>query len=288
MVGPAEFSIEKTEQGYIIQLISGKYAEIQSLNEDKEPNNESVGLRSSRVSITPKQAAHNIHFTYTEKGKDAMIDNQGDSELVVAKVEDADKQEILAIHSMAQVGDTGAILDEITGVNILTGKRMTPVELASALTNAQQEEAGKKMVSGADHETIKAILSAEFLGKDIQNITESYLKGSSRDYEISYLNLYNKIEQIYMILGIKIPEEYSTARSTVSIKSMIGTIENLLDQMQDHYYVAQSHQSRLKKILGWLYALREEAFGSQRESNASGSAMLGTLNLDDYKDLLGK
>ena len=61
--------IEKNDQGYTIQLIAGKYAEVQSLKQeadDQTTQTQSVGLRSSRVSITPKKA-DNIHFTYTEE-----------------------------------------------------------------------------------------------------------------------------------------------------------------------------------------------------------------------------
>gem|GEM_PF-6322184 len=42
VIGPAEFSIEKNDQGYTIQLVSGKYAEIQSLKDTKTDSTESV------------------------------------------------------------------------------------------------------------------------------------------------------------------------------------------------------------------------------------------------------
>lgn len=102
VIGPAEFTIEKTEQGYIIQLMSGKYAEVQSLKDVKEDTKESVGLRSSRVSIKPKQATR-MHFTYTEDGEKAVIDNQGDTALVVAKTDNTENHEELAQHTTAEL-----------------------------------------------------------------------------------------------------------------------------------------------------------------------------------------
>ena len=84
------------------------------------------------------------------------------------------------------------------------------------------------------------------------------------------------------------PKNLSDARTTVSLRVLINAIENLLVEMDTHYYVAQTHQARLKKLLGRLYALREKQFGSEAASPLTGSDLLSTLNLDDYKDLLEK
>lgn len=270
--------------------MNGEYAEVQSLTQNSHETTEqkqSVGLRSSRVSITPKNTS-NIHFTYTENGKNAIIDNQGDTELVVAKVDNADDQEVLAEHTVAQLG-TGNddLLSMLSGANS-SGDRLTPVQVAKVLNAAPKSEEGKKMISGEQHENIKAILSAEFLAHDIQRVTNSYLKGEARDYEIAYTNLYNKIGQIYILMGIAIPQDISDARSTMSLKVAISLIETLLHEMDQNFYVAQSHQSRLKKLLGWLYALREKGFGSQNDTTLSGTDLLETLNLNDYSDLIGK
>lgn len=165
---------------------------------------------------------------------------------------------------------------------------MTPSQVANVLRNAPQEpEDTKILISGDQHNTIKAILSAEFLAADVQNVTEAYLKGDDRAYEVAYLNLYNKVNQIYNLMGITVPNKISDARYTHSLSVVISMIEHLLQQMDQHFYVAQSHQARLKKLLGWLYALREENYSSQAGSTLTGSALVGTLNLDDYKDLLG-
>jgi|GEM_PF-4215844 len=144
------------------------------------------------------------------------------------------------------------------------------------------------MISGEQHENIKAILGAEFLANDIQRVTSAYLKGEGREYETAYINLFNKIDQIYTIMGIVMPQNLKDARSHVSLKGMISAIEHLLAEMDKNFYTAQSHQSRLKKLLGRLYALREKTFGAEMNSALSGSDLLGTLNLADYKDLLGK
>ncbi len=285
VTGPAEFFIEKNDQGYTIQLISGKYAEIQSLEDGQSTEKQAVGLRSSRVSIVPK-SAEKMHFTYTEEGQKAVIDNQGDAALMVAKIENTEDQEVLAEHTMAELGSGSEILDELTG-SITTGERMSPVQVAKALNDAHDEE-GKKMVAGEQHENIKAILASEFLANDLQQITSTYLKGEAREYEIAYINLYNKINQIYVLMDIAVPQNISDVRSTVSLKVMISLIENLLYEMDNNFYVAQTHQARLKKLLGWLYALREKGFGSQHDTTLSGTALLETLNLNDYSDLLGK
>ncbi len=166
VIGPAEFTIEKSEQGYTIQLVNGQYAEIQSLKgaDTNAPTQESVGLRSSRVSITPKNSSK-VHFTYKEEGQKATIDNDGDGALVVTKTDDTDNHEVLAEHSSAELGSGASVLDSIT-----TGSRLTPSQVVQALKSPQQKET-KKMVSGEQHETIKAILASEFLANDLQNVT---------------------------------------------------------------------------------------------------------------------
>lgn len=78
VIGPAEFHIEKNDAGYTIQLVRGQYVELQSLKDQQQAEQqkkESVALRSSRVSIKAKEG-ENIHFTYTEDGEKAIIDNQ--------------------------------------------------------------------------------------------------------------------------------------------------------------------------------------------------------------------
>lgn len=285
VIGPAEFHIEKIEQGYSIQLVRWQYVELQSLKDEQNMQpSESVFLQSSRVSIKPKHA-ENVHFTYTEDGDNAIIDNQWDGSLVVAKSDDEQQQEELAKHSTASLGSGRDLFD----LTITTGERLSPVEVAKVLRNAPQQVADtKKLISGEQHNTIKAILSAEFLAADIQNVTSSYLKGEARAYETAFVNLYGKVEQIYLLMGISVPQYISDARYTHSLKVLITMIEDLLQQMDEQFYVAQSHPARLKKLLGWLYALREENFGSQDDTALSGSSLVGTLNLDDYKDLLGK
>lgn len=151
---------------------------------------------------------------------------------------------------------------------------MTPSQVAQVLRNGGKTTDTKEMISGEQHENIKAILSAEFLARDIQLITSTYLKGDSRGYEVAYINLYNKINQIYTLMGISVPSRLADARANVSLKGMIDVIENLLVEMDNNFYVAQTHQSRLKKLLGWLYALREESFASHDESLMSGADLL--------------
>ncbi len=165
-------------------------------------------------------------------------------------------------------------------------RRCPPIQVAKALSNATTTEE-KKMISGVQHENIKAILASEFLANDVQQITSTYLKGDQREYQTAFLNLYNKIDQIYGIMGISVPQNIADARSTASLSVEISMIENLLGEMNDHFYIAQSHQSKLKKLLGWLYALREKAFGSESNTTLSGTALLETLDLSGYKDLLG-
>ena len=91
---------------------------------------------------------------------------------------------------------------------------------------------------------------------------------------VAYQNLYGKVQQIYTILGKKVPNELSDARTSVSLTVMIRLIENLLIEIERDFYVAQSHPARLKKVLGWIYALREEAFGSQKNTKLSDSELL--------------
>ena len=163
---------------------------------------------------------------------------------------------------------------------------MTPTQVARALSQGQKHiEEEKKMIGGQQHENIKAILSAEFLAHDIQIITEQYLKGDTREYMVAYNNLYNKIHQIYIIMDLTMPQELTDARVTGSLKVLIGAIENLLHEMDTNYYVAQSHPVRLKKVLGWLYALGDKKFASLSGSKLEGNDLLGTLDLTDYKDL---
>lgn len=141
---------------------------------------------------------------------------------------------------------------------------MTPVQVAKALSQApSQVDTGKKMIGGAQHENIKAILSAEFLANNVQEVTSAYLKGEARAYEVAYINLYTKLSQIYSIMELPVPQYIADARNTLSLKVLITMIEDLIDQMNNQFYVAQSHPVRLKKLLGWLYALREKGFGSQ-------------------------
>lgn len=102
---------------------------------------------------------------------------------------------------------------------------------------------------------------------------------------VAYTNLYNKIDQIYLIMGMSISQELNDARHTGSLKVMITAIENLLHQMDTRFYIAQSHSTRLKKILGWLYALGDKDFGSMSDTVLSGNDLLGTLDFTDYKDL---
>ena len=71
-----------------------------------------MALRSSRVSIKPKDSTK-MHFTYKETGADAIIDNQGDSVLVVAKTEDTENHEELAQHSVASLGSGTDVLDMV-------------------------------------------------------------------------------------------------------------------------------------------------------------------------------
>lgn len=190
----------------------------------------------------------------------------------MAKLDNVDNQEELAEHSIAALGSGTDVL--ITGDAMGTGIRMTPVQVAHVLRNGSKTNDTKKMISGEQHENIKAILSAEFLAKDVQLVTSAYLKGDSRGYEVAYVNLYNKINQIYTLMGISIPAPLAEARANVSLKGMIDVIENLLMEMDNNFYVAQTHQSRLKKLLGWLYALREEVFASHKESSMSGADLL--------------
>lgn len=62
-------------------------------------------------------------------------------------------------------------------------------------------------------------------------------------------------------------------------------IENLLTEMDQNFYIAQSHPTRLKKVLGWLYALGDKNFGSMSGSKLSGTDLLETLDLSEYKEL---
>lgn len=165
VIGPAEFTIEKSAQGYTIQLVNGKYAEVQSLKstDTNASIKESVGLRSSRVSITPKNT-EKVHFTYKEEGERATINNEGEAELVIAKIDNIENQEVLAEHSSAELASGSAVLD-----------RMSPIEVVKALNNHKVVDT-KKMVSGEQHENIKAILASEFLADDVQNVTAAYLK----------------------------------------------------------------------------------------------------------------
>ena len=121
-----------------------------------------------------------MHFTYTEEGDKAVIDNQGDTALVVAKTDNTENHEELAQHTTAELGTGSDILDNLTGNNASvsgeTTERLSPVQVAKALNNADNETDGKKMISGEQHENIKAILSAEFLATDIQRVTTAYLK----------------------------------------------------------------------------------------------------------------
>lgn len=50
------------------------------------------------------------------------------------------------------------------------------MQVAKALNDAEKDAEGKKMISGEQHENIKAILSSEFLAGDIQRVTTAYLK----------------------------------------------------------------------------------------------------------------
>lgn len=279
IVGPAEFIIEANGDGYTIALAKGMYAELKSLTPDAQA---SVGLRSQRVNIQPKKS-QNIHFTYTEKDNTAQIDNQGESELVVISTEDNTNQEVLAIHTSAQLG-SGEELLSVVATDILSGTRVSPVQVAKKLRDA--DTAPEKTLIGADqHEQIKAILSSEFLSNDIQRLTTSYLKGEKRVYETDFLNFYNKIAQIYSLINLPVPQEIVDARGTASLKVAIVMIENLLTKMDSNYYVAQSHHTRLKKLLGRLYALREKPFGSYENSPVSGS-LLDELDFSSYKDLI--
>lgn len=88
-------------------------------------------------------------------------------------------------------------------------------------------------------------------------------------------------------MGLTVPQEIVDARSTYSLSVMIQLTEILLSEMDTNFYVAQSHPARLKKLLGWLYALREKSFGVEKGSALSDTGLLGTLDLSDYKDLLG-
>ncbi len=114
--------------------------------------------------------------------------------------------------SVASAESGALVLDTIraTGDNILT-----PVQVAKALSDAPHQNADeKRMISGAEHENIKAILAAEFLATDLQKFTTSYLKSTQRDYDIAYTNLYNKINQIYIIMNIPVPQYIVDARVT--------------------------------------------------------------------------
>lgn len=133
----------------------------------------------------------------------------------MAQTNDVAQEEVLGTHTIASVAsaESGAlVLDTIraTGDNILT-----PVQVAKALSDAPHQNVDeKRMISGAEHENIKAILAAEFLAADLQRFTTSYLKGTQRDYDIAYTNLYNKIAQIYSIMNLSVPQYIVDARVT--------------------------------------------------------------------------
>lgn len=277
IVGPAEFMIEATDEGYTIALAKGMYAELKSLTPSASST---VGLRSQRVNIQSKKA-QNMHFTYTETDDKAQIDNQGESELTVISTENTANQEVLAIHTTAQLGSGEEFLSFVTS---LTGTRVSPIQVAKKLRTTDTVPE-KILLTAPQHEQIKAILSSEFLSNDIQRLTTSYLKGEKRQYETDFLNFYNKIAQIYTIINLPVPQEIIDARGTASLKVAIVMIEELLSKMDTNFYVAQSHHTRLKKLLGWLYALREKSFGSYASTSVSGS-LLEELDLSSYKDLI--
>ena len=282
IVGPAEFMIEQSEGGYTIALAKGRYAELKSLEADAPT---SVGLRSQRVNIQSKRA-QSMHFTYTEKDDKAQIDNQGESELTVISTTDTSNQEVLATHTSAQLG-SGAELLSVVSSESASGSRMLPTQVAKKLRETPTAPV-KIMLTAQQHEDIKVILASEFLSNDIQRLTTTYLKGEQRQYETDFLNFYNKIAQIYSIINLPVPQEIVDARRTASLKVAIVMIENLLSNIDSDFYVAQSHHTRLKKLLGWLYALREKNFGSYANADLSGVNLIQELDLSSYKDLLDK
>lgn len=292
---PAKFSInqmltESWNNNYIINLVYWEYFEIKK-DQTQEDN---LIIKTQDFEVEPEYVNNKLDIKIVSQWDKKILENRW-WDVVVKKVVNNKKTfSSVKTNQKVEIDEEVKLLQE---VNQITQQIKTwEIETTYELTWEETQDTVdintvvwdlRQVLENEEMDEFKKLVYPKFLATDLENFVVSYLHWDKSRYEVSYNNLFSRIEKIYSLFGFALDSEvlkYKTQIDETSIDDIYMVVDQLVAKIDKSYYVPPQYTKRIKAVLAWLVILKDTQFWIFAEQNIAFDDIFDKLWLSSHKD----